>query len=58
MIACKHVIIPRDFTSLAHHLAPGRGGAMHFQKPGDFRHRLLVVLDELAGVRDLLGRRG
>ena len=31
---------------------------MHFQKPGDFRHRLLVVMDELAGVRDLLGRQG
>lgn len=31
---------------------------MHLQKPGDFRHRLLVVMDELAGVLDLLGREG
>ena len=31
---------------------------MHFQEPGDFRHRLLVLMDELAGVGDLLGRQG
>ena len=31
---------------------------MHLQEPGDFRDRLLVVMDELARVRDLLGREG
>lgn len=31
------------------------GGAMHLQEPGDFRHRLLFLADELARVRDLLG---
>ena len=29
---------------------------MHLQEPGDFRYRLLVLVDDLAGVRDLLGR--
>ena len=31
---------------------------MHAQEPGDFRHRLLVVMDKLAGMGDLLGRQG
>lgn len=35
--------------------SPVERGAMHPQKPGDFRHRLLVLMDELAGVGDLLG---
>ncbi|MFM2282446.1 MAG: hypothetical protein RLZZ444_4677 [Pseudomonadota bacterium] len=28
---------------------------MHTKEPGDFGNRLLVLMDELAGVRDLLG---
>ena len=31
---------------------------MNAQELRDFRHRLLVVMDELAGVGDLLGRQG
>ena len=31
---------------------------MHLQEAGDLSYRLLVLLDELAGVRDLLGRQG
>ena len=27
---------------------------MHAQEPGDFRHRLLVVMDKLAGMGDLV----
>ena len=38
--------------------SPIKHNAMHPQKPGDFRHRLLVLMDELAGVGDLLGRQG
>lgn len=35
---------------------PIEGGPMHAQKPGDFGNRLVFVIDELARVRDLLGR--
>lgn len=31
---------------------------MHLQEPGDFRDWLLFLVDELALVRDLLGRKG